>query len=106
MRGPVRELQDFAPAAADAAGLPALPPDGSKLICGAGDRVYRLVPVSFVAKDWKVTPRRIRALLAAGRLEGRAQENGYWEVLWPYRVTLGSRGPSPKREKKAARKAE
>lgn len=64
------------------------------------------VPVSFVAKNWKVTPRRIRALLVAGRLEGRVQDNGYWEVLWPYRVTLGSRGPSPKREKKAVRKAE
>ena len=38
------------------------------------------VPVSFVAKDWNVTPRRIRALLAAQRLQGRREANGYWEV--------------------------
>ena len=44
--------------------------------------VYHLVPVSFVAKDWKVTPRRIRALLAEGRLQGRQQANGYWEVIY------------------------
>lgn len=41
------------------------------------------VPVSFVAKDWNVTPRRIRSLLAAKRLQGRAGANGYWEVAYP-----------------------
>lgn len=51
------------------------------------------VPVSFVAKDWKVTSRRIRALLLEGRLEGRQQANGYWEVLYIF----GTRGPSLKR---------
>ena len=64
------------------------------------------VPVSFVAKDWKVTPRRIRALLVAGRLSGRVQENGYWEVIYPYNVTLRRCGPPPKREQKAERRAE
>ena len=63
------------------------------------------VPVSFVAKDWNVTPRRIRALLAAGRLEGRLQDNGYWEVAHPYRFTFGLRGPALKRSQKPERSA-
>ncbi len=58
------------------------------------------VSVSFVAKDWDVTPRRIRALLAAGRLLGRLQENGYWLVRYPYQFTFGTRGPSLKRQDK------
>ncbi len=52
------------------------------------------VPVAFAAKDWGVIPRRIRALLAAGRLAGRKEANGYWEVLYPYALTLGRRGPA------------
>jgi hypothetical protein len=66
----------------------------------------RFVPVSFVAKDWKVTPRRIRSLLAAGRLAGRVQENGYWEVLYPYFLSLGTRGPALKQQQRVAAKAE
>jgi len=58
------------------------------------------VPVAFAAKDWNVIPRRIRALLSAGRLAGRKEENGYWGVLYPYAVTLGRRGPVLKRQKK------
>ena len=58
------------------------------------------VPVSFVAKDWGVTPRRIRALLAGGRLAGRLQDNGYWEVHFPYLLTLGTRGPGLKRQQR------
>lgn len=101
-----RELVNFAPAAAaDAAGLPAQPPSGAKWTY-AGGGVRHLVPVSFVAKDWKVTPRRIRALLAAGRLEGCRQDNGYWEVYHPYRVVYGLRGPALKRQKKPERTAE
>lgn len=63
------------------------------------------VPVSFVAKAWNVTPRRIRALLCAGRLEGRLQPNGYWEVVYPYKFTIGRRGPALKRSQKQERKA-
>ena len=58
------------------------------------------VPVSFVAKDWKVTPRRIRSLLADGRLNGRLQDNGYWEVRYPYQFTMGTRGPDLKRHQR------
>ncbi len=58
------------------------------------------VPVSFVAKDWKVSPRRIRALLAAGRLWGQMQPNGYWDVRYPYIFTMGTRGPDLKRHQK------
>jgi hypothetical protein len=63
----------------------------------------KFVPVSFVAKDWNVTPRRIRALLAASRLVGRVQINGYWEVLYPYSFTFGRRGPALKRSQKTER---
>ena len=56
------------------------------------------VPVSFVAKDWSVTPRRIRSLLAAQRLEGRQGANGYWEVVYPYHFIIGTRGPLLKRQ--------
>lgn len=61
------------------------------------------VPVSFVAKDWKVTPRRIRALLLGGRLEGRQQANGYWEVCYPYQFIFGTRGPSLKRAQRPSK---
>lgn len=61
------------------------------------------VPVSFVAKDWNVTSRRIRSLLAAGRLTGRREANGYWEVAYPYRFIIGTRGPQLKRQQKPKR---
>ena len=51
------------------------------------------LPVSMVAKEFGVTPRRIRALLAAGRLFGCKYANGYWEVLFPYRIVTARRGP-------------
>lgn len=65
----------------------------------------KFVPVSFVAKAWNVTPRRIRALLSAGRLAGRVQDNGYWEVLYPYAVRLGTRGPALQHQVKPERRA-
>ena len=55
------------------------------------------VPVSMAAKDWKVTPRRIRYLLSQGRLEGRQAINGVWLVSYPYRFTFGARGAGLKR---------
>jgi hypothetical protein len=61
------------------------------------------VPVSFVADDWNVTPRRIRSLLAAGRLNGRREANGYWEVAYPYCFIIGTRGPALKRQQKPKR---
>jgi len=63
------------------------------------------VPVSFVAKDWNVTPRRIRALLAAGRLAGQVQVNGYWEVRYPYLFAFGTRGPSLKRQERPPKRS-
>jgi len=72
-----------------------------------------VVPVSFVARDWCISSRRVRVMLAEGRLEGRRLENGYWEVLYPYRYVIGTRGPAttrqknyPPRPKKAERNAE
>jgi len=64
-----------------------------------------VVPVSFVAKDWGVSARRVRVLLCQGRLDGRLQSNGYWEVFYPYRFIFGTRGPSLKRQQKQERKA-
>jgi hypothetical protein len=64
----------------------------------------RYLPVSHVAKDWQVTPRRIRALLAAGRLAGRLQVNGYWEVRFPYFLSIGTRGPALMHQKRVAAK--
>jgi hypothetical protein len=66
----------------------------------AGGRIFDhyFVPVSFVAKDWKVTARRIRFLLSEKRLEGRQTVNGYWEVAYPYRFIIGTRGPVLKRQ--------
>lgn len=55
------------------------------------------LPVSLVAKDWQVSPRRVRTLLAAGRLAGRQGSNGVWEVCFPYIVSEGSRGPASRR---------
>jgi hypothetical protein len=40
------------------------------------------VPVSMAARDWQVTPRRIRHLLRTGRLEGLQEVNGY-RVVYP-----------------------
>lgn len=62
------------------------------------------VPVSFVAKDWGVSARRIRALLLAGRLDGRQQVNGVWEVRHPYSFVFGTRGPSLKRQQRPAKR--
>ena len=64
------------------------------------------VPVSFVAKDWGVSTRRIRALLSSGRLGGRQQANGYWEVCYPFRHVMGRRAPPLKRTQREERKAE
>jgi hypothetical protein len=78
-------------------------PKNSKLVLAGGMYGGRYVPVSFVAKDWNVTSRRIRALLSAGRLLGRVQDNGYWEVHFPYSFTFGTRGPCLKRQQKPVR---
>ncbi|MFA6972012.1 MAG: hypothetical protein WC208_11510 [Gallionella sp.] len=51
------------------------------------------IPVSMAAKDFGISTRRIRALLAAGRLLGRQLDNGYWEVGFPFRVAMARRGP-------------
>jgi hypothetical protein len=65
--------------------------------------MYTFVPVATVAKDWNVSPRRIRALLASRRLQGIRRDNGYWEVAYPYRFTFGRRGPALKRSQKPER---
>ncbi len=50
-------------------------------------------PVSVVAQIMSVSPRRVRALLDSKRLSGRRLKNGYWEVEYPLRFVIGTRGP-------------
>lgn len=76
------------------------PPKGAKMVWATGSAGGHFVQVSFVAKDWNVSTRRIRFLLSAGRLAGRVQDNGYWEVRFPYLLTLGTRGPGLKRQQR------
>ena len=80
------------------------PPNGAQLVIAGGLTGGHYVPASFVAKDWGVTPRRIRALLMDGRLLGRRLDNGYWEVRFPYSFTFGTRGPSLKRQQRPAKR--
>lgn len=76
------------------------PPEGAKPLYGEklgwGQCV---VPVSSVAREWGVSSRRIRIMLATGRLAGRQLENGYWEVFYPYRYVFGTRGPALQRQR-------
>ena len=78
-------------------------PKCAKTVLAFGLEGGHFVPVSFAAKDWSVTTRRIRVLLAGGRLAGRLQDNGYWEVRFPYSFIFGTRGPGLKRQQKPAR---
>jgi hypothetical protein len=93
-------------AIADAASAAQQPPPCATPGEFYGMRFIRYVPVSFAAKDWKVSARRIRALLAESRLEGIRRENGYWKVVYPYRYQFGTRGPALKRAKKQERRTE
>lgn len=88
------------------AGLPATRPPAAARVVGSMNGFFYYVPVSFVAKDWNVSTRRIRALLAENRLQGVLHENGYWGVVWPYQITLGKRGPALKRPAKPERRKE
>jgi excisionase family DNA binding protein len=40
-----------------------------------------------------VSVRRVRALLATGRMRGYKTPGGDWKVVWPVMVTPGTRGP-------------
>lgn len=51
------------------------------------------VTPSQVAKRLSISERRVRQLLAAGRMAGIKQENGRWLVDWPLQITSGKRGP-------------
>lgn len=81
------------------------PPEGAKPLDGGvlgwGQCV---VPVSSVAREWGVSSRRIRIMLATGRLAGRQLENGFWEVYYPYRYVFGTRGPVLQRQRNQSEK--
>lgn len=77
-------------------------PELSGLPLGFGRSV---VPVSAVAREWGISARRVRVMLAEGRLSGRLLPNGYWEVFFPYCYTFGTRGPGLKRHQKQERRA-
>jgi hypothetical protein len=76
-------------------------PDGAKPATPSspfGD-MRSVVPVSSVAREWNISSRRVRTMLAEGRLSGRQLENGYWEVFYPYQYKFGTRGPEIKRQR-------
>ncbi|WP_148042223.1 helix-turn-helix domain-containing protein [Pseudomethylobacillus aquaticus] len=52
-----------------------------------------LVEVSKAAKSLGVSPRRVRALLAQGRLIGYKNQRKVWMVMYPLEVIPGKRGP-------------
>lgn len=77
-----------------------MPPAGASPVPGTIPGLGRsLVPVSAVARHWGISPRRVRQMLEQGRLEGQQQENGYWQVLYPYRYQFGTRGPRIKQQR-------
>jgi len=49
--------------------------------------------VSEAADFLQVTPRRVRQLLAAGRIAGFKDSRDIWRVSIPFRMTAGLRGP-------------
>lgn len=49
--------------------------------------------VKQVAKRLNISERRVRQLLASGRMSGKRLDNGRWLVNWPLQITSGSRGP-------------
>ncbi len=78
-------------------------PAGAKPVPGGIPGSCRsLGPVSVVAKHWDISPRRGRQMLEQGRLEGQQRENGFWEVLYPYRYLLGTRGPKMRQHREKA----
>jgi len=77
------------------------PPDAKPAVPGAPLGFGRsVVPVASVAREWGISPRRVRNMLAEGRLMGRRLENGYWEVYYPYSYIFGTRGPGLKRQQR------
>jgi hypothetical protein len=80
------------------------PPYGAKPAIPGGILGFcrSLIPVSVVAKTWGISPRRVRQMLEQGRLEGQQRENGFWEVLYPYRYMLGTRGPKMRQHREKA----
>lgn len=51
------------------------------------------VTVSQVAKRLNISERRVRYLLASGRMVGVKERNGRWTVSWPLQIKAGKRGP-------------
>lgn len=59
--------------------------------------LIHLVSVRAAADFLGCSTRRVRALLAQGRLRGLRGKGGHWEVFWPLFVTPGRRGPDLRR---------
>jgi excisionase family DNA binding protein len=55
--------------------------------------VFMLWTVAQVAKLLQCSDRRVRALLAQGRLSGYREGNHHWKVFWPLNIRPGRRGP-------------
>ena len=55
------------------------------------------IEVRKAAEFLSVSTRRVRLLLAQGRILGHKNASGQWLVSWPFEVTPGKRGPDLKR---------
>jgi excisionase family DNA binding protein len=59
--------------------------------------LIQFVTVRVAADFLGCSTRRVRALLAQGRLRGLRVKGRSWEVFWPLFVTPGRRGPDLRR---------
>lgn len=57
--------------------------------------MHQLIEVQRVADFLNVSDRRVRALLAQGRITG-FKDGKVWKVFWPLMVRPGRRGPDLK----------
>lgn len=58
-----------------------------------GDVAPVLIPVRGAAGLLNVSMRRVRYLIAGGRLQAVLSDSGRWQVVYPFQLRLGTRGP-------------
>lgn len=53
-----------------------------------------LISVAEAARRLAISERRVRGLLLQGRLKGKKNDVGHWQVEVPFTVQMGRRGPA------------
>lgn len=51
------------------------------------------ISTTVAARIFGVSTRRVRFLIESGRLVAQRGDRGRWSVLYPFQLTLGTRGP-------------